>query len=297
MKKKLFFSLGVVFILMAFTLGIAEIFKVPDVQARMNVMIVGGETPAGGGGTDWTADSNLKALYYFEDANFSTGTVDSDGNNDLDIGTAAPTVDSSNYIEGSQAATLDATGDDKFFKQEQTSLDSDFPQNGTGDGEITFACWIRITTFGSDNWWMAISSSIADFGNEIFGLRESDAAGELQGNADGSSNVTITSSAAVDINSFYFVALVYSDAADYLYLYKRKEGAGSSTWESQAADIGTLDDMTASGGVLIGNDKRDGGPAHAPYGQVDACVFINGDALTQAELDGVFTNGWDGNGW
>jgi hypothetical protein len=43
MKKKLFFSLGVVFILMAFTLGIAEIFKVPDVQARMNVMIVGGD--------------------------------------------------------------------------------------------------------------------------------------------------------------------------------------------------------------------------------------------------------------
>jgi len=51
MRKQFILSLGVLFAFIALTLiGSAKIIEVPDAGARMNLMIVGGDVPAAGGG-------------------------------------------------------------------------------------------------------------------------------------------------------------------------------------------------------------------------------------------------------
>jgi hypothetical protein len=269
----------------------------PVVAIAWNVSLHGSPQPntgGGSGGTDWTADSNMIALYNFEDGNFSSGTVDSDGNNDMGLGSyEAPTVNTTNYIEGSQSATFDAAGTDNSFEVSQSGLDAGFPGNGTGDNEITVAGWIRITTYGADNYWFAIR----DFSpyTVILSIYESAADGSMSVYFDGTGgSATVTSTVDCSTNTWYFVALSYSDQSTTLAIYVREYGSGSSTWtENTSADFDDLEDISSSGTVYLGNCET----TFAPYGDADAWAVFNGDALTQTELDGVFTNGWDGNGW
>ena len=65
----------------------------------------------------------------------------------------------------------------------------------------------------------------------------------------------------------------------------------NTTAESTEAD---LDNMTVNGGFATG--KSGNANANCFDGQLDALAVFN-RAFTKAELDGVFTNGWDGDGW
>lgn len=253
----------------------------------------GSGVSGGEGGTNWTADPNMKALYYFEDGNFSSGTVDSDGNNDLGIGTyEAPAVNTTNYIEGSQSATFEAAGTDSSFIITHTGLDADFPGMGSGDSEITMAGWVRITTYGASNYWATIQDN--DPLVDTAAIYESDASGSLTAAVDGTNgSASVTSTVDCSINTWYFVGLSYSDSATELRIYVRQQGGGSSTWNTTTADLNDLEDISGNGVWYIGNNSV----ANAPYGDADGWAVFNGDALTQAELDGVFSNGWDGNGW
>lgn len=241
---------------------------------------------AGGGGTDWTSYAALEGLYYFET---SPGIEqDSSGNgNHIDdaANITAPSADTTDYIEGSQSA--DYAGDnDTGSILDLDNAGADFPLNGAGDGEITVAGWIIVSSFSTSDY-------VVNIGSGQFAISFDDSQ-HLEGFLNGTSGVTLTGVNALDTGK-WFIALVYSDSADYGYLYYRKEGAGSSYWEATAADIGTLDDAS-SGVFAVGCYDDSDGNAKTLQGSIDALGVFNGKAFSQAELDEVFSCGWDGNG-
>lgn len=244
----------------------------------------------GGGGTDWTADSNMKGLYYFESGSFEQ---DSKSTNHVDdaASAATPSADTTNKIEGSQSAQHTVTGTDTGSVLAQANMTADFPCNGTGDGEITIAGWIRQTTLRT-----AYVANIADGVAGKFYLQVL-STGELKSFLDGSGGTSFTTTATpMTANNWFFVAAVYSDSGNELMLYWRQQGGGSSTVETTTSNVGTLDDIGGSGTFTIGG-RYDNSGNTSVEGSIDALAVINGDALTQAELDGVFLNGWDGDGW
>jgi hypothetical protein len=322
--RKFWFFIALVAV-MCFGISSGSERYIPSADANMIMLpLAGGGTPAASpSGVDWTADSNMVALYLFEDPEdnstcngsgdpysccdgsasgtncMCSGTVDSVGNNDLSLsnGDDSPTIDSTNYIEGSQSASVEASGDDAFFLLSRADMDEDFPGNGTGDTEITIAGWIRIESYDANNYWV----SIRDGNPNVItaAIYEADSEGSLAVTVDGTGgSATVTSTADCSLDTFYFVALSYSDSATTLAIYVREYGSETSTWtENTSADLDDLENMvlpTAVGLMEIGNGN---GATMAPYGQVDAFAIFNGDALTQEELDGVFSNGWDGDGW
>jgi hypothetical protein len=271
-------------------LAIASVKTIGDVPiASIKSVRDVDNTAGGGGGTDWTADATLKGLYLF---NSSPGiNQDSSGKgNHIDDATAAeaPAASTGDKIEGDQAADFETSGNDDGLILSYANASVDFPCNGTGDGEVTFAGWVKAESIANPGYIAGISSGNVFRFTCVTG-------GTLVINFDGSSTATHTSTATIATGTWYFVAAVYSDAANEIRLYIRQQGAGSSTWETTAANIGTLDDASASS-FSIGC-RLDNISANCWDGLIDALAVFNGKAFTQAELDGVFTNGWDGNGW
>lgn len=248
---------------------------------------------SGGGATDWTADSTMIALYQFEGTtqtasmgDDSLGTNDAGDNSG---GTDYPEAVSggADYIHGSQSAFMNRSGTDDHCRLTMSNAEADFPANGTGDSDVTVGGWVKVSSGGT--------RQIFTIGDEKQAMEHTsgfnlvlDVAGE-----SGTSSVTTTS--ALTSSTWYFVAWVYSDSADLIWVYYREQGeaSGSGEFKSAAADIGTLTDQASTYMIMgRGNTTGDG------LGDLmDSWGFFNGTAMTEAELDGVFDNGWDGLGW
>lgn len=246
-------------------------------------------TGGGGGGTDWTADATMKALYLF---NSSPGiNRDSKSTNHIDDATTidAPAASSGDKIEGDQCADFETASNDDGFKLLMSNATADFPSNGTGDGEITLGCWVKAES-------IAATMYIACWADANGHYLRVNSSGNLIIRMNGTAAVVLTTTATITAGTWYFVALVYSDSANSIRCYIRAQGAGSSTWETtDGTSVGTLDDFSANS-FFVGcfADAASGG---CWDGLIDAMAVFNGKAMSQAELDGVFVNGWDGNGW
>jgi hypothetical protein len=242
----------------------------------------------GGGGTDWTADATLKGLYLF---NSSPGiNQDSSGKgNHVDdaVAAEAPAAAAGDKIEGDQAADFETSGNDDGLVLSYTNASADFPCNGTGDGEVTFAGWLKPESIPSTGYIFGINAGVQRMTLGTGGV--------ITIIFDGSSAATHTSTATLSAGTWYFVAAVYSDSANEIRCYIRAQGAGAFTIETTAANIGTLDDAT--GGLFTLGCRLDNIVNNCFDGLMDAWAVFNGKAFSQAELEGVFTNGWDGNGW
>lgn len=267
----------------------------PSTQAMLAALARKKAGVGGGSPTDWTADPSIVAYYYFEGAATHAGMgVSGTGDNHADDATLldAPAIDAVNFKEGAQSAdpTQIGTPDDGLILA-QASMTADFPCNGTGDGEITVAGWIRPGE-NDTNYILTVSDSGLAAKIRMF----RDAATNIRWRIDGSSQINYTSTAGAALSAWTFVAGVYSDAANEVYVYIREEGAGSSSWETAAADVGTLDDIGAGGFFSLGTDV-DAASTSCWQGQLDGWAVFNGKAFTQSELDGVFNDAWDGGGW
>lgn len=242
----------------------------------------------GGGATDWTADPTMVALYLFNSGGISD---DSSGKanhaNDATLLTS-PSASSGDKIEGDQAADFENAGNDQGFALTISTASADFIANGTGDGEITMAGWVKCESSAATQYFVTIPSITPRFSMA--------SANTLFTEYHGAANVTLASTATITDGAWWFVATVYSNANDQIRIYLRQQGSGSSTWETvSAATVGTLDDASAQSFII--GASSDATSAAGFDGLMDAWAIFNGKAFTQAELDSVFTNGWDGNGW
>lgn len=254
------------------------------------ILMMSGGVAGSAGETDWTVDASLQALYSFESGAMTT---DSSPNTNTLVCVNDPTCPSANtteYQELSQSANCTATGTDLSYYITQSNLNADFPGNGTGDDTITIGGWVRITTLASSDYlW-----NIYDGSANVFGVYQTDSAGTLRFLVNGSSTVYHNATVTATASSWYFVAMVY-DGSD-LSAYVQVSTGGGSEFNSTTASVGGIDDMGASGEFDVGGQNQGGGIADSFIGQVDGlAVFTR--AFTQAELDSVFTNGWDGDGW
>ena len=246
------------------------------------------ETGGGGGGTDWTADSSMIALYLFE-ASPGIGQ-DSDGSSHFDDEVSSPSpvaeTTSGEFKEGSQGAMFDVLGTDSAAVCSNANLDGSFPGNGSSQGEISLGGWIYVNSSTAIGYIFTYAGGI----NRILLLANNTVQFKLYGAAD----VTFTSTETIDDNTLTFFVVTYSDTDDEVAFYFRPDG-GSSTYETYSAStVGTLDNQTAD--VMFGNNS-DGGNGFGFDGVLDAWAFFTGEALTETELDGIYTNGWDGDGW
>jgi hypothetical protein len=246
---------------------------------------------AASGGTNWTADATMKALYLFEASPGINQDSSGKGNHLDDNVTVAPLTAYTTWkIEGAQSAKAQGFGaTDQAGVLLVANQSADFPCNGTGDGEVTIAGWVRPHHFETNQ-------PIFNIGDK-FRLFVQGGTGTLSAVADGTGTATNPSPAPTtlinDVAHGYFVALVYSDSANELRVYVRRDDSGTSEWNVTASAIGTLDAATLP--FVLGGRSDDGFTSVDHY--LDAFAVFNGKAFTQAELDGVYTNGWDGNGW
>lgn len=256
-----------------------------EITALDDETLVYGDLPAGPA-TDWTADPTMVALYSFE-----SGAIDQDsvGTNHVDdaVTSEDPAPDTTNHKELAQAADFEQDGVDDGLILSYANAEADFPCNGTGDGEITIGGWVRPESIAVTMTLVGINNLQQRF--QVFG------SGVLYVDLNGSASDEYTTTATLTAGSTYFVAYVYSDVDDAIRVYIREESAGSSTWEEDLTitSVGTLGDAT--GGTFQVGAASDGGVGLD--GVMDGWGVFNGKAMTQAELDGVFDNGWDGDGW
>lgn len=249
-----------------------------------DVTVVVGQPVQTGSGTDWTAESTMKALYLFE----TSPGINQDSKSTNHIDDTGPTTgmsaDTTNYREGTQSGDNDNTNTEAAFL-DKANMTADFPCNGTGDGEVTIAGWIRLDVISDNDYLVSIDQQ------QTIGMSGT----YFDGHFNGSAGVNPVSTLSISTGTWYFVGIVYSDTGNTASVYVRALGSGSSTFDSAAANIGTLDDITTGRGLVVGALLSTGGNGTA--GQYDAWAVFNGKAMSQAELDGVFTYGWDGNGW
>jgi hypothetical protein len=165
---------------------------------------------------------------------------------------------------------------------------SGFPFKGTGTDEVTIAGWFY---YDRNYWTYAIPWSY-HLGTSYTRINNS---GMVRTIFDGSSDVGLNSSANISTGTWYFFAAVYSNSADKIYHYCKAAGAASWLFADNVdANIGSLDYSTSNKFSLGCDGDRSGGQFD---GKMDAWAIFNGKAFTQSELEGVFDNGWDGNGW
>jgi hypothetical protein len=248
------------------------------------------------GGTDWTADATMKALYYFET---SPGfTQDSKGTNHIDdfVSANPMTTTGAQKVEGSASALCDADGEGLGC----SAVTTGFPCLDTTT-KMTVGLWFRPASSGFPNEYAGIllcAGRSADWGFWIgFGINETVPKFLVRGAADyytAASDITL-----VTTGKWYFIAGSYEyvdGTNDKLNIYVRASDAGSSSWQPGTTRVvGTLpdnSDMWFAVGL-----HSDNGDLKSAQGDYDALAVFNGTAMTQAQLDSVFTNGWDGNGW
>lgn len=246
----------------------------------------------GGGGTDWTADSSIRALYSFESGGIALDSTAN--NNDLTCNNdpTCPDADTTNYKELVQAASFTAAGTDKMYHITQPNMSANMIGNGAGTSSATVAGWVRVTTLStSDYLWSLYGDSPL---TNVFSLYQSDASGTLTFALEGSTgSTTLSPTTTLSASTYYFVGIVYDSTNVYVYI--RQDGGGSSEWVSSSASLGDIADITSSGVLAIGARTSDAA-GNAFYGQLDG-VAIFERAFNQTELDSVFSNGWDGDGW
>lgn len=270
--------------------AVAVAIAAPSFAFDMPALIVKKKAAAagGGGGTDWTADASMKALYYFES---SPGLMkDSKGTNHIqdNASAAGGPADTTNYTQGTQSGTCASYGvNDTAYVLAQANMSADFPCNGTGDGEITVAGWVRPTRVQTTGGYYA------NAGDKFRMFLNTGAVVTVL--ADGSTSVSVNSTTALTNNNWFFIAGVYDDASDNLCVYVRQQGAGSSEYTCATANIGTLDSLGAAP-FVVGN-RTDSTSDSACDGSLDAWSVFNGKAMSRSELDGIFINGWSGAGW
>ena len=251
----------------------------------LGVLGLGGGPAGGATGTDWTANSSLQALYSLESGVI---TADSGPNNQtMTCAGSCPDADTTNYVELLSSGATTQISPVKMMYLPRTEMVSTFPGNGTGDGNITIGCWVRISAYNSSKFVFNIRKSNGD---NIYSMYFGGSDGTASAKIDATTANTVNFPATLSLNTWYFVAVIYS--APTLTAYIREYGAVSSS-VSTVASSGTLDDMGSTGMFAIGGAFSGGAVI---IGNVDAVAVFN-RSFSQSELDSVFANGWDGNGW
>lgn len=259
-------------------------FGSPAAVATMNLAAA-----APTGGTDWTANEFLAGLYYFDSGGIQSDSSGQGNDIDENVGADPPSASAGDKIQGDQSADFESDGNDDACVIYMTNASALFPFKDANTAEITFAGWIQLESATSSRYvWSENASE-----NHLRVLSTAtNLSFQLKG-AGGTEIFTITNE--LDLGIWYFIASVYSDAADEMYLYYRSNGAPASVWlTNTSATSGTLN-IGTNNFLLPGN--LDTTSATGIDGKMDAWALFNGKVFTQAELDGVYTNGWDGDGW
>jgi hypothetical protein len=166
----------------------------------------------------------------------------------------------------------------------------DFPLNGAGNDEVTFAGWLRPT--------VGLSGQVFHIRNNIEAKAwlNMGTSGNVGFYVTGSEVASAIHPANLTNQAWTFVAGTYSNSNDQVCIYVREQGAAESTYTCGAANIGILDNMGSLGHFAIGASV-DNPSTLSVDASLDEVAIFGTKAMNQAELDGVFTNGWGGAGW
>ena len=156
-------------------------------------------------GNNFSADSNCKALWRFENGALTT---DSKGGNTL-TATGSPASDTTNYKEGSGSLDLAVTA---YYTRTDTDLDAGFPlKNGDANKKISVCLWMRphalpvLFNFPVSKWDLATHASFA------VSLRST---GNIRARIsyDGTNVEDKASTATLTINQWYHVGITFQDS-------------------------------------------------------------------------------------
>ena len=247
------------------------------------VLILGGSCL---GANVFTTDPNCIGLWTFKDdgAGYPEET---DAINSIELFTQynPPTLDTTNYQEGSAAAAFNGG---QSFQVTDAGLTSDWPikASSTKTLEISVACWVRCTSFPNDWDWIwgkyrsvdnkkTIGLFIYNFGSSVYKFMLS------KGYNSGASDEFTSCLPELVVDQWYHVAWTWNDAT------KTAKGRIWDATAGTAYDAEHVNDESMNvedapwtiGAFSAGlNDQHEG--------QIDEVVVFN-DILTADEIDEI----------
>jgi len=228
------------------------------------------------GGTDYTADGNIVAYYYFESGAFDqSGT----GDNHVDDADSDPSADAVDYQQGLQSADFEADSS-QYLQCATANLTADFPGKVASDS-FTVVAWIKPESTPGTRHCIA---SVRNTNSWRFQKNKTDKLYTKISYSDGEGGeVGSEASTALDNGTWYHVALVVDGTANLIYIYLNgnlDNGEGTAFDHTLVSGTGNFD---------IGREFND----YYFDGKMDELAIFD-RALSSAEITAIKDDGLDG---
>ena len=230
-------------------------------------------------GNNFSADSNCKALWRFEDGALVT---DSKGGNTLEaLGT--PVVDTENYKEGAASVELPSIGD--FLRIADADLDAGFPlKNGDTTKDFSLCAWAYLTTQPANSRTVYRKKGTNTMSLQvIFYWSDPNIVLRLALSSNGTAwTNNYNHASGMSLNQWYHIGVTY-DGGDYSYRLR--------VWDESAQQILGTDLVGTGIDPFVGNGEvtlsaNDVSTFWNWIGNLDEVVVFN-DVLTVNEIDQI----------